>query len=54
MPDGEREIHRLATSAALTGVDDNACDGGAVSTNPLGRTVHDDVRAVLNWTDQIP
>ena len=41
--------HRIA----LTRINDNACDGGAVSADPLARTVHDDVRAVLDRTDQI-
>jgi hypothetical protein len=34
-------------------INDYACDGRTVSTDPLSRTVHDDVRAMLNWVDQI-
>jgi hypothetical protein len=38
----------------LTRVDNHASDGSAVATDPLGRTVHDDICTVINRTDQVP
>ena len=42
-----------ATVLELTRVDDHASDGGAVTTNPLGRTVYHDICTVINGTDQV-
>ena len=38
----------------LTRVDDYASYGGAVTTDPLGRTVHDNICAMFDGTDQVP
>jgi hypothetical protein len=43
-----------ATVLELTRVDDHASDGGAVTTDPLGRTVYDNICTVVNGTDQVP
>ena len=38
----------------LTRIDDYPGDGGAVTTDPLGRTVADDICPEVNGTDQVP
>lgn len=37
----------------LTAVDDHAADGGAVTTDPLGCALDDDVRTVVNGTGEV-
>src|SRR6266850_3150113 len=48
------EISRWGDGFDLTRVDDHASDCGAVTTDPLGRTVCDNVCPVFNGTDQVP
>lgn len=48
-----REPRCVLAPVELAAVDDDTADGGAVATDPLGRAVHDNVRAVVDRAGKV-
>ena len=48
-----RELVAVLAPVELAAVDNDTGDGGAVAADPLGRGVHDDVGAVLDWAHKV-
>jgi hypothetical protein len=47
------ESSGVLSPVKLAAIDNDTADGGTMATNPLGSRVDDNIRAVVNWSDEV-